>query len=103
MLKTISKTLLVVALLGFATAQAAPPAQLTCKVVAVEDGKVKVALEGEKPAWAKANAPVKLPGGTGKILELGADGAGTIKTKAASKLKVGDVVKFDKGSAMQGC
>jgi len=104
MLKHLTKVLIVVAFFGFATARAAPPAQLTGKVVAVEEGKVKVAVDGELPAWAKANTPVKFADGTGKILEVSAAPVVvTIKTKLASKLKTGDAVKLDKGKAMQGC
>lgn len=102
MLKHLMKLLLVLALLGVATAQAAPPAQAEGKVVAVEDGKVKVSVAGEKPAWFKANTPVKFPEGVGKILEVSGDVA-TIRTKLSSKLKAGDAVSFEKGKSMQGC
>jgi co-chaperonin GroES (HSP10) len=102
MLKHVMKLLLVLALLGVATAQAAPPAQAAGKVVAVEDGKVKISVAGEKPAWFKANTPVKFPEGVGKILEVSGDVA-TIRTKLSSKLKAGDAVSFEKGKSMQGC
>jgi len=107
MMKHLTMALVVMAFLGAATAQAAPPAQLSGKVVAVEDGKIKLAVDGELPAWAKASAPVKFAEGTGKILEVSAPDASpvvlTIKTKLASKLKAGDAVKLDKGKSMQGC
>lgn len=104
MVKHLTLVLVVMAFFGFATAQAAPPAQLTGKIVAVEDGKIKVAVDGELPAWAKASTPVKLAEGPGKILEVSAAPVVvTIKTKAASKLKVGETVKAAKGSSMQGC
>lgn len=102
MLKHMTLVLLVLALFGFTTAQAAPPAVVSGKVIAVEDGKVKVSVEGEKPVWIKANTPVRFTDGVGKILEV-SGGVLTIRTKLSSKLKAGEAVSFEKGKSMQGC
>lgn len=96
-----------VALLGATTARAAPPAQISGKVVAVEDGKARIAVEGELPAWLKRNAPVKFEGGFGKVLEVSDAGAApvviTVKTKQASTLKVDGAITLQKGKSMAGC
>lgn len=107
MLKHMTRVLMVLAFLGFATARAAPPTQAAGKVVAVSDGSVQIAIEGAKPAWVKVNAPVKFDGGVGKVTGLSAEDAKpvviTVKTKAAAKLKAGDALTFDKGRSMSGC
>ena len=107
MMKKVSLAVLVLALCVVAVGLAAPPPQVSGKVVAVEDGKVKIAIDSEKPAWVTKNAPVKFADGVGKVLELSAEGVTpvvvTIKTKLASTMKVDDVVTFQKGKSMAGC
>jgi acylphosphatase len=87
-----------------AVAFAADPA-VKGKITAIEDGKVTVALEGDKAAWVKKNAPVKFTEGIGKIVEVsGTDPVVIVfKTKKASELKVGDSISLQKGKAMAGC
>jgi hypothetical protein len=98
---------LVVALaLGAVSAFAAAPTT-NGKVVSVEAGVVKIAIEGEKPAWVKKDAPVKFKDGVGKILEVSAEGTTpvviTVKTKKAASMKAGEAVPFEKGKPMAGC
>ena len=78
---------------------------VTGKITSIDDGKVTIALEGEKASWVKKNAPVKFDAGIGKILEV-SDGDPVVivlKTKKASALKVGDSISLQKGKAMAGC
>ena len=98
--------LVVVLLLGTAAAFAAAP-PTNGQVVAVEAGVVKIAIEGEKPAWVKKEAPVKFKDGVGKILEISAEGTTpvviTVKTKKAASMKAGEAITFEKGKPMAGC
>lgn len=107
MMKKATLAVLALALCAVAVGLAAPPPQVSGKVIAVEDGKVQLAIDGDKPAWLRKNAPVKLADGVGKVLEVSADDVTpvvvTIKTKLASTMKVGDVVTFEKGKSMAGC
>jgi hypothetical protein len=107
MMKRMTLVLLVLVVCGVAAAVAAPPPQVSGKVVAVEDGQVKIALDGAAPAWVKKNAPVKFTNGVGKILEVSAEDVKpvviTVKTKLASTMKVDEVVTFEKGRSMAGC
>ncbi len=105
--KRMTLVLLVLVVCGVAVAFAAPAAQTSGKVVAVDEGTVKIAVQGEKPAWIKKNAPVKFTNGVGKILEVSAADVTpvviTVKTKLAPTMKVGDAVTFEKGRSMAGC
>ncbi|MFN2238875.1 MAG: hypothetical protein ABR524_05755 [Thermoanaerobaculia bacterium] len=99
--------LLVLAICG--TAIAADPAAtaataVTGKITAVEDGKVTIAIDGDKPAWVKKNAPVKFRDGVGKVLAVSDDPLSiTVKTRKAGSMSVGDTITFQKGKAMSGC
>ncbi len=105
--KRMTLVLLLVVVCGVAAVLAAPAPQASGKVVAVGEGTVKIAVQGEKPAWIKKNAPVKFTDGVGKILEVSAEEVTpvviTVKTKLASTMKVDDVVTFQKGRSMAGC
>ncbi len=107
MIRQVTLVLLVVALCGVAAAIAAPAPQYSGKVVAVEEGTVKIAIQGEKPDWVRKNAGVKFANGVGKVIEVSAADATpvvmTVKTKLASTMKVDDVVTFEKGRSMAGC
>jgi len=107
MYKSIAFALVAVALVGFGSAAAAAPNQVSGKVVEIAEGTIKVAVAGDKAAWVKPNTPVKFAEGTGKIIEVSADGVSpvviTIKTKLSSKLKVDEAVSFEKGRSMAGC
>lgn len=107
MTKRILAALLVVAFgLSGAVALAAD-AKLNGKVLSADEGSFKVEVQGEKPAWVKANAPVKFGGAVGKVLEVSAEGAApvvvTIKSKKADTVKAGDAVAIEKGRSMAGC
>ena len=107
MMKRTVLVLLVLVACSVAVAVAAPPPQVAGKVVAVEDGQVKIAIDGAVPSWVKKNAPVKFTDGVGKIVEVSAEGAKpfviTVKTKLAETMKVDEVVTFEKGRSMAGC
>jgi D-serine deaminase-like pyridoxal phosphate-dependent protein len=94
-----------VALVVAATLFAAPAT--TGKILAVDAGSVRIAIDGEKPSWIKEGAPVKFKDGVGKILEVSAEGVTpaviTVKTKKASEMKAGEAISFEKGKAVSGC
>ena len=104
MLKRITFVVLMLAVCSFAFG--ADPA-VAGKITAVDDGKVTIALDAEKPAWIKKNAPVKFKDGVGKVLEVSPDGVSpvvvTVKTKKAAQMKVDEAITFQKGKAMAGC
>jgi len=106
MLKQMTFMVFALFLVG-ATAARAEGGKVTGKVVAVEEGKLQIAIEGDRPAWIKVNAPVKFADGNGKVLTVsGADVKPVVimvKTKLASKLKVDESVTFEKGKSMSGC
>lgn len=79
---------------------------MTGTIKSINGIKVEIAVDGEKPAWVKKGAGIKLPevkGGVGKIVEV--TGASvTFNTKKASELKVGARVNLEKGpAAPAGC
>ena len=94
-----------VALVVAATALSAP--QTRGKILAADAGSVRIAIEGEKPAWIVEGAPVKFKDGVGKVLEVSAEGVTPVvikvKTKKAPEMKAGDAVTFEKGKAASGC
>jgi D-serine deaminase-like pyridoxal phosphate-dependent protein len=94
-----------VALVVAATVFAAPTTN--GKILAVNAGSVRIAIDGEKPSWIKEGAPVKFKDGVGKILEVSAEGVTpvviTVKTKKAPEMKVGEAISFEKGKAVSGC
>jgi hypothetical protein len=63
-----------VALVVAATVFAAPATN--GKILAVNAGSVRIAIDGEKPSWITVGAPVKFKDGVGKILEVSAEGVG---------------------------
>ena len=101
MLKRLALT--VVAILFTASALFAAPMKGTVK--AIDGQKVQITLVGEKADWVKKGAPVKIKGGTGKIVEVEGtkDATVTITTSKAKDLKAGDEVSIDKGTGMSGC
>jgi hypothetical protein len=104
--KRITLTLLVaVALIVAATALAAPTTK--GKILSSDAGSVRIAIEGEKPAWIVEGAPVKFRDGVGKILEVSAEGVTPVvikvKTKKAPEMKAGDAITFEKGKGASGC
>lgn len=106
MLKRMTLTLfVVVALVVAATVFAAPATN--GKILAVDTGSVRIAIDGEKPSWIKVGAPVKFKNGVGKILEISAEGVTPVvvivKTKKASEMKAGEAISFEKGKSMAGC
>ena len=94
-----------VTLIAAATLFAAPATN--GKILAVDTGSVRIAIDGEKPSWIKVGAPVKFKDGVGKILEISAEGVTpvviTVKTKKASEMKAGEAISFEKGKSMSGC
>jgi hypothetical protein len=105
--RTFTTLLLLVAFgLSAAVAVAADP-KLNGKVLSVEENAFKIEVQGEKPAWVKANAPVKFADAVGKVLDVSAEGVKpvvvTIKSKKASSVKAGDTVTIEKGRSMAGC
>jgi len=106
MLKRMPLTLAVaVALVVASTALSAPPTK--GKILSADAGAVRIAIDGEKPAWIVEGAPVKFKEGVGKILEVSAEGVTPVvikvKTKKASEMKAGEAVSFEKGKAASGC
>jgi len=106
---------LVAALALAATPQTTPeeksaaPAKATAitgTIQSINGVKVEIAVEGEKPAWVKKGAGIKLTdikGGVGKIVDISATTL-AFNTKKASELKVGDKVTLQKGpAAPAGC
>jgi hypothetical protein len=87
-------------LLAFA-AVAVFAAPIAGKVAAIDGKKVQITLTGEKEAWVKKNAAVKIKGGPGTITEVVGTKV-TISTSKASELKVGDEVTFEKRGS-SGC
>jgi len=105
MLKRMTLTLFVaVALVVTATALSAPPTK--GKILSADAGTVRIAIEGEKPAWIVEGAPVKFKDGVGKILEVSAEGVTPVvikvKTKKASEMKAGEAITFEKGKSTAG-
>jgi hypothetical protein len=86
-----------------APAKAAP---ITGTVKSISGMKVEITTEGEKPAWVKKGAGIKLPdmqGAVGKIVDVTATSI-VFNTKKASELKVGAKVNLEKGPpAPAGC
>jgi hypothetical protein len=108
MTKRTLTTLLLLVVFGLSAAVAmAADAKTTGKVLSVDEGTVKIEIQGEKPSWVKKNAPVKFENAVGKVLEVSAEGVTpvviTVKSKAASSMKAGDAVSFEKGRSMAGC
>lgn len=88
--------------------QAAPakaPA-LSGTVASTQGTRVEITVEGEKPAWVKKGAGIKLAdikGGLGKIVEVSATSV-VFNTKKAGELKVGDKLTVEKGTVVPaGC
>ena len=81
-------------------------AALTGTIKSITGVKVEMTVEGEKPAWVKKGAGIKLPdikGGVGKIVDVTATSV-VFNTKKASELKVGAKVNLEKGPpAPAGC
>jgi hypothetical protein len=106
MLKRMTIALFVAVTLVVAATLFAAPAT-NGKILAVDAGSVRIAIDGEKPAWIKVGAPVKFKDGVGKILEVSAEGVTpaviTVKTKKASEMKAGEAISFEKGKSMSGC
>jgi hypothetical protein len=106
MLKRTTLTLLVAVALAIASTALSAPATKG-KILSVEAGAVRIAIEGERPAWIVEGAPVKFKDGVGKILEVSADGVAPVvikvKTKKAPEMKAGDAVTFEKGKGASGC
>ena len=75
-------------------------------ILSLEGIRVEIAVEGEKPAWVKKGAGIKLAdvkGGLGKIVDVSATSV-TFNTRKASGLKVGDKVAVAKGKVVPaGC
>jgi hypothetical protein len=75
-------------------------------ILSIEGIRVEIAVEGEKPAWVKKGAGIKLAdvkGGLGKIVDVSAASV-TFNTKKASELKVGEKVTVAKGKVVPaGC
>lgn len=86
-----------------AMAKAGP---ITGTITSISGIKVEIAVEGEKPAWVKKGAGIKLTdikGGVGKIVDISPTTL-AFNTKKASELKVGDKVTLQKGpAAPAGC
>ncbi|MGZ5380311.1 MAG: hypothetical protein ACXWEX_05400 [Thermoanaerobaculia bacterium] len=106
MLKRMTIALFVaVALVLAATVFAAPATN--GKILSVDAGSVRIAIDGEKPSWITVGAPVKFKDGVGKILEVSAEGVTPVvikvKTKKASEMKAGEAISFEKGKAVSGC
>jgi len=106
MLKKLALILVVLALAAISLS--AETAKTTKgKVTAIGEGQITITIDGEKADWIKKSAPVKFADGNGKVLTVTADDVTpvviTVKTKLASKLKVGDEISFQKGKAMSGC
>lgn len=81
-------------------------APITGTIKSIDGVKVEVTVEGEKPAWVKKGAGVKLPdikGGVGKIVGVSATTI-IFNTRKAAELKVGARVNLEKGPpAPAGC
>ncbi len=87
----------------FAAPEPARPTALTGKIASIEGVKVQITVDGEKPAWVKKGAGVKVAGGLGKVVEVAATTV-TINTRKAPTLKVGQEVTLEKGpAAPAGC
>jgi hypothetical protein len=88
--------------------KAAAPAKATAitgTIQSINGIKVEIAVEGEKPAWVKKGAGIKMTDikGVGKIVDVSATTI-AFNTKKASELKVGDKVTLEKGpAAPAGC
>jgi hypothetical protein len=88
---------------AFAFAEAQPPATLKGKVASIEGVKVQITVDGEKPAWVKKGAGVKVKGGQGKVIDVAATTV-TINTRKAPEMKVGEELTLEKGpAAPAGC
>ncbi|MBZ0112528.1 MAG: hypothetical protein K8J08_08715 [Thermoanaerobaculia bacterium] len=109
MTKRLSIALLLLLTFAATVALAAPPPPTTGKVVAVDDGSVRIALDGQKADWIKKNAFAKFKdvAAVGKIIEITDEGVLpvviTVKTKKASSFTVDQAVSFVKGQSMAGC
>lgn len=79
---------------------------MTGTITAIKGIRVDVEVAGEKPAWVKKGAALKLPdikGGLGKVIDVTPTGI-AFNTKKASELKVGGKVTLEKGTAVpSGC
>jgi len=82
----------------------APP--IVGTITSIKGVRVEVEVQGEKPAWVKKGAGLKLPdikGGVGKIVDISNTGI-VFNSKKASELKVGAKVTLEKGPpAPAGC
>jgi hypothetical protein len=79
----------------------APP--LLGTVVSVKGVRVELSVEGEKPSWVKKGSGIKVAGGLGKIVDVGAATV-AFNTKKAATLKVGDKLTVEKGTIVPaGC
>lgn len=107
MLKKLTIILIVLAFAAVSLSAETTSTPIKATVTTIGDGQITITLDGEKAAWIKKSAPVKFSNGTGKVLSVTADDVSpvvvTVKTKLASKLKVGDEISFQKGKAMSGC
>ena len=102
MFKRIASVLAVLAFVA-TTAWAASATAVQAKVTSIDGNKVEVTVTGEKAAWVKKGAGLKLKGGTGRIIDVTATGL-VFTTKKASELTVGGEVTLEKGPAvMAGC
>jgi hypothetical protein len=81
-------------------------APITGTIKSIDGIKVEITVEGEKPAWVKKGAGIKLPdfkGAVGKIVDVTATTV-VFNTKKAPELKVGGKVVVEKGPpAPAGC
>ena len=109
MIKRLVLALIVMAF-GFGTAWAAPAGAVAGKILAIDGNKVQVTIEGEKPAWIRKGAVVKVAteagaevDKAGKVSELSDAGTCTITVKDASAVKAGDAVSLQKGRSTTGC
>lgn len=106
MLKKLALILVVLALVAVPLV-AESPKTVSGKVTTIGDGQITITLDGEKADWLKKSTPLKFANGNGKVLSVTAEDVSpvviTVKTKLASKLKVGDAITFQKGKPMSGC
>jgi len=85
---------------------AAKAGAVTGTIKSINGIKVEIAVDGEKPAWVRKGAGIKLSdvkGGMGKVVEVTGTSL-TFNTKKASEFKVGAKVTLEKGPpAPAGC
>lgn len=93
-------TSLTLMLAGAAMAMAAAPRGA---VVSVKENVIVIKIEGEKAAWIKKGATVKINNKiNGKITEA-TDAIISVTSKKAGELKAGEAITIDKSLAASGC